>query len=82
MEFDTKKEMTLSLAKHTLFYNSSNLRILLWMFDASLSNAVTIQLYITNDACQPQMDPHNCYFEHLIIHTENLTITFDRHTFQ
>ena len=52
------------------------------MFDASLSDAVTIQLYITNDACQPQMDPHNCYFEHLIIHTENLTISFDRHTLQ
>ena len=26
------------------------------------------------------MDPHNCYFEHLIIHTEKLTIPFDRHT--
>ena len=60
----------------------SNQRILFWMFDASLLNAVTIQLCITNDACQPQMDPHNCYFEHLTIHTENLTIPFDRHTLQ
>ena len=74
--------MTLSLAKHTLFCNSSNQRILFWMFDISLSNAVTIQLGITNDACQPQMDPHNCYFERLITHTENLTIHFDRHTLQ
>ena len=56
-----QKAMTLSLAKHTLFCTGSNQRILFWMFDASLSNAVTIQLYITNDACQPQMDPHNCY---------------------
>ena len=52
------------------------------MFDTSFSNAFTIQLYITNDACQPQMDPHNCYFEHLIIHTENLTIPLDRHILQ
>ena len=74
--------MTLSLAKHTLFCNSSNQIILFWMFDTSLSNAVKIQLYITNDACQTHMDPHNCYFEHLIIHTENLTIHFDRHTLQ
>ena len=74
--------MTLSLAKHILVCTSSNQRILFWMFDASLSNAVTIQLYITNDACQSQMDPHNCYFEHLIIHIENLTIPFDRHTLQ
>ena len=74
--------MILSLAKHALFCNSSNQRILFRMFDTSLSNAVTIQLYITNDACQPQMDPHNCYFEHLIIHTENSTIPFDRHTLQ
>ena len=74
--------MTLSLAKHTLFCTSSNQRILFLMFDASLSNAVTIQLYITNDAFQPQMDLHNCYYEHLIIHTENLTISFDRHTLQ
>ena len=74
--------MTLSLAKHTLFCTSGNQTILFWMFDAFLSNAVTIQLYITNNACQPQMDPHNFYFEHLIIHTENLTIPFDRHTFQ
>ena len=72
--------MTLPLAKYTLFCNSSNLRILFWTFDTSLSNVVTIQLYITNDACQPQMDPHNCYFEHLIIHTEKFTILFDRHT--
>ena len=74
--------MTLSLAKHTLFCTGSNQRILFLMSDASLSNAVTIQLYITNDACQLQMDPHICYFEHLIIDTENLTISFDRHTLQ
>ena len=37
---------------------------------------------ITNDACQPQMDPPKCYFEDLIMHTENLTISFDRHTLQ
>ena len=74
--------MTLPLAKHTLFCNSSNLIILFWTIDTSLLNVVTIQLYIANDACQPQIDPHNCYFEHLIIHTEKLTIPFDRHTLQ
>ena len=74
--------MTLSLAKRTLFCSSSNQRILFWMFDTYLSNAVTIQLYITNDACQPQIYSHNCYFEHLMILTENLTIPFDRHTLQ
>ena len=46
------------------------------------SNAGTIQLCITNDACQPQMDPHSCYFEYLIIHCEYLIIPFDRHTSQ
>ena len=25
-----------------------------------------MQLYITNDACQPQMDKHNCYFAYSI----------------
>ena len=34
-----------------------------------------MQLYITNDAFQPRMDSHNCYFEYLIIY-------FDRHTLQ
>ena len=34
-----------------------------------------MQLYITNDACQHQMDKHNCYFAYLIIY-------FDRHTLQ
>ena len=26
------------------------------------------------------MDPHNCYFEYWIIHSEYLVIPFDRHT--
>ena len=25
-----------------------------------------MQLYITNDTCQPQMDKHNCYFVYSI----------------
>ena len=25
-----------------------------------------MQLYITNDACEPQMDKHNCYFAYSI----------------
>ena len=29
-----------------------------------------MQLYITNNACQPQMDKHNCYFAYLIILTD------------
>ena len=71
--------MTLSLAEHTFLQWQQPENSILDV-DTSLSNAVPIQLYITNDACQPQMDPHNCYFEHLIIQTENLTIPFDRHT--
>ena len=27
------------------------------------------------------MDPHNCYFEYLIIHSEYLIIPFDRHSY-
>ena len=34
-----------------------------------------MQLCITNDACQVQMDPQYRYFEYLIIY-------FDRHTLQ
>ena len=34
-----------------------------------------MQLCITNDACQIQMDPQNHYFEYLII-------SFNRHTLE
>ena len=30
-------------------------------------NAIAIHLYITTDAHQPQIDPHNCYFEFWLV---------------
>ena len=38
-----------------------------------------MQLCITNDACQLQMDPHNCYFEYLIICFTDIPYNGDSH---
>ena len=73
--------MTLPLVKHTLICNTSNQRILFWMFDTSLFKCSYNPIF-ANDVCQPQMVPHNYYFEYLIIHSEYLIIAFERHTLQ
>ena len=38
-----------------------------------------MQLYVTNDACQPQIDKHNCYFAYLIIILTDILYNGDSH---
>ena len=51
-------------------------------FFHSLGNPKGQRCMSTKDACQPQMDQHNCYSEYLIFHFEYLINPFDRHTLQ
>ena len=38
-----------------------------------------MQLYVTNDACQLQIDKHNCYFAYLIIILTDILYNGDSH---